>query len=289
MPSIYSIPLEGVDFGDVHRSQVHAVLSRFLGHGTSTWSLVHIPEHVAGSAELRVGVLTNSTRAALLHNLTQGTELTFGPSHGDQIATISANPVRVRSASWTDLATPYPSGVYADSWQVTFHSPAAISLGNRNFPLLSGDALILSLLKKWQGLERVRDEEMREVARNGHSLPSLETCALFDLARRHWDRAARMNLRIVDLRGHTEVEYISRHTATVPVPHYLPSTIRTEEKVVREVIPGFVGVIRLMAFDPDLAALTDCLLRFGEFTGVGAATSYGFGSMTSIPCLSSHG
>jgi len=269
MPSIYSISVEGIDFRDVQRSHIHAVLSRLLGHGTSTWSLLHLPEHAMGPAELRIGTLAASTEETLLHTMSQGTTLSFVSGHGAQLATIPSEPRLVRAATWADLATEAPDGKHVTSWQVTFHSPASISLGNHNFPLLSGDALLLSLLKRWQDLEPIRAAELKD---SGHSWPPDKSPALFELARRHWDRNARMNLRITDLRGHTEVEFIPRHNG---------------EKVLKELVPGFVGVIRLMAFDPDVAALTDCLLRFGEFTGAGTGTNYGFGSLTCVPCPAS--
>ena len=256
MPSVYAIPLSGPDWRAVRPWQIHAELSRLLGHATNDWSLRAWP-----GAVIEVGVLSASVEWALPETLAVGTELRLTDGTTTQVATVAAEPTVVTRASWRDLAIPFPGGPVT-SWEVTFRTPAAISQGEHNFPLLSGDALLLSLLRRWQSLADVRTSDLEP---GGGPVPVPN---LFELATRHWDRNARGNLRIVDLRGHTETVFIPRRHAL---------------HTIREVVPGFVGVVRLLALDPTVAALADCLLRFGEFSGVGVGVRYGLGSLSVRP------
>ena len=268
VPSVYAIPLSGPDWRAVRPWQMHAELSRLLGHATNDWSLRLLPEAAGPRAglgvpaiSLEVSVLSVALERALPVALAAGTELRLTDGTTTQTATVTGEPTVVTQASWPELAIPFPAGP-ATSWEVTFHTPAAVSQGEHNFPLLSGDALLLSLLKRWQSLTDVRDGDLEP---GGGPVPVPN---LFELASRHWGRDARANLRIVDLRGHTETVFIPRR-------HGL--------QTIREVVPGFVGVVRLLALDPTVAALTDCLLRFGEFSGVGVGVRYGLGSLSVRP------
>lgn len=46
---------------------------------------------------------------------------------------------------------------------------------------------------------------------------------------------------------------------------------------------GFVGSLRLGTEDADIAGFTDLLLRWAQFAGIGARTSWGFGSVNMVP------
>lgn len=53
----------------------------------------------------------------------------------------------------------------------------------------------------------------------------------------------------------------------------------------RIVVHGFVGQMRYYCPDPQIAAEVDALLRFGEFSGVGAYSTWGLGTMRCAPVV----
>ncbi|MDR1441041.1 MAG: CRISPR system precrRNA processing endoribonuclease RAMP protein Cas6 [Bifidobacteriaceae bacterium] len=277
MPSVYAVPVTGVDFNRVGRPQVHHELSRLLGHGSEDWSLRSSPEHQVGSGNLEVGVLTEKLAGRLPRALAVGTELHFVGAKLAQTAVVTGPPVQVCRTDWADLAVPFAGGRPVRSWDVTFQTPACTHPGVHYFPLLDGASVFQSLLAAWRravlkdwaprGSESL-DPANRYMAavcsQYGAALASLPKGLA--LAGKQWDRDTRLDLHVSAIRGHTEIYRIGQNSNRPAIE-----------------LHGFVGSLRLVSVDDELAALADCLLRFGEFAGVGAKTSYGFGSMAVSP------
>jgi hypothetical protein len=271
------VPVSGVTASRVGRAQVHHELSRLLGHGSGDWSLRAFPETAGDRPQLEIGVVGGDLDRRLPEVLRPGARLELTGLRATQVWSVAGPPERAMHSSWHDLATPFPEGKPVRSWDVVFMSPACTHPGAAYFPLLDGASLLQSLIGAWQ---RGVAQDWGPPAGQGLDAAGRYTVAVwsqyaeqpdripagFLLAGRQWDRSARMDLRVSALRGHTEVHRIPQTGARRGIE-----------------IHGFVGSLRLVAADDDLAALADCLLRLGQYAGAGAKTGYGFGAMSVTP------
>jgi len=248
--------LSGVDYREVGPQHLHAAMCALLDAPNGTTdpgAAKHTatrkpwsvgPVHGDGRhAFVTVGALSESVAAALHRRAGLGAKIVLNRQEG----VVVDDPQLVTETPWAELATP----TSADTWDIEFRSPTSLASGSRYTPFLDPAALVGGLSRRWEAAADLRP------APGGRELwlPRMTREELAEL----W---------VSDIEGRTEV---------VRIPH------RASNRGRPKVVPGFVGTIRLRAAHPAVAAVTDCLLRFAEYAGVGACVTHGLGAVKVTP------
>jgi CRISPR-associated endoribonuclease Cas6 len=132
----------------------------------------------------------------------------------------------------------------ADRWDVEFLTPMSIQAGKRYSPFPGPFSVVPSLRARWSALSPAA------------------------MAMERFDTAELASVWVSAIGGTTVVQHIA-HQKPVPARPL--------------VVPGFVGRVTYRCPDPQVAGRVDCLMRFAEFSGIGANTSHGLGAVRVTP------
>jgi CRISPR-associated endoribonuclease Cas6 len=127
-----------------------------------------------------------------------------------------------------------------DRWTVDFVTPMSIQAGKRYSPFPAPFSIIPSLVVRWNAL------------------------APPEFVLERFESAELATVWVSDIVGRTVIQHVAHQKPTPNRPL---------------VVPGFVGSLTLRCPEPDIAARVDGLLRMAEFTGIGANTSHGLGTV----------